>query len=99
MTHDDKDLDIKKLKSLIDRVVKEIHKAPNRVRYQMNSFVIATGSAVKELNAYAKQAAKKIGSVMVDMGGTSCKVPDATEYILKVEKKGYLGKKKKTAKC
>ena len=33
------------------------------------------------------------------MGGTACKVPNAVEYIAKVEKMGRLGKKRKTAMC
>jgi hypothetical protein len=37
--------------------------------------------------------------VEVDMGGTSCKVPNAVEYIAKVEKAGRLGKKRKSAMC
>ena len=78
---------------------KQIAKAPNRVRYCMNSFVIAVGSFVKELNKEAIETGKKIGSVEVDMGGTSCKVPFAPDYIKKVVDKGYLGRKKKTAKC
>jgi hypothetical protein len=33
------------------------------------------------------------------MGGTACKVPDAAEYIQKVQKRGAIGKKRKTTKC
>ena len=35
----------------------------------------------------------------VELGGTSCKVPLASEPIAKVEKAGRLGKKRKTIKC
>jgi hypothetical protein len=35
----------------------------------------------------------------VDMGGTACEVPDAVEYIKRVEERGSLGKKRKTVKC
>ena len=65
----------------------------------MNAFVIAVGSYVKPLTKKAKQIAKKIGQVEVDMGDTACKVPLATEYIAKVEKAGRLGKKRSTVKC
>ena len=41
----------------------------------------------------AKATAKKLGKVEVDMHGTSCKVPLATEYIEKIEKTGRAGKK------
>jgi hypothetical protein len=44
-------------------------------------------------------AAKAIGTVSVDMGGTACKVPLATEEIQKAEKKGRTGKKRKTIRC
>jgi 3-methyladenine DNA glycosylase AlkD len=96
---DDDGLDIPQLKKLLDRVGKSIHKAPNRVRYVMNGFVIAVGSYVAPLTDHALQVAEHIGEVMVDMGETDCKVPLATEYIEKVRKRGSIGKKRKTAKC
>jgi hypothetical protein len=95
---DDK-LDLPGLKTLLARVVKEIHSAPNRARYTMNNFVICVGSYVNPLSAEAIAAAKKIGPVTVDVGGTACKVPVATEYIQKAKDRGSLGKKKKTVKC
>lgn len=99
MVTQDEQLDTKALKALLKRVEKEIHNAPNRVRYTMNGFVIALGSAVASLTEDAIATAKKVGTVMVDMGGTACKTPDAQQYIKKVVDKGYIGKKRKTAKC
>jgi 3-methyladenine DNA glycosylase AlkD len=98
-TRQDSELDIPALKKLISRVEKEINKAPDRVRYCMNGFVIAAGSFVKELTPLATATGKKIGNVEVDMNGTNCKVPFAPDYIKKVIDKGYHGKKKKTVKC
>ncbi len=95
----DDDLDLKEIKELVNRVVKQIHTAPNRVRYPMNGFIIAVGSYVKPLLKQAKAAAKKTSKVSVDMGDTSCKVPDALPYIEKVEAAGRVGKKRKTIKC
>jgi len=96
---EDEDLDIPQLKKLVDRVGKSIHKAPNRVRYVMNGFLIAVGSYVAPLTEYATQVAEHIGEVTVDMGDTACKVPLATEYIEKVRQRGSVGKKRKTCKC
>jgi histone H3/H4 len=95
----DNELDIATIKKLLQRIVKEIHGAPNRVRYTMNGFVIGVGSYIKELTKEAVEIAKKIGDVYVDMGGTACKVPAAADYIKKMEAKGSIGKKKKTVKC
>jgi 3-methyladenine DNA glycosylase AlkD len=95
---DDK-LDLQEIQSLLEAVVKGIHAAPNRVRYTMNSFVIAVGSYVKPLHEHAKAVARQIGAVSVNMGETACKVPLATEYIEKVEAAGRLGQKKKTIRC
>jgi hypothetical protein len=47
----------------------------------------------------AKAAAKKSGRVVLDVGGTACKVPLAPDYLLKVEKARRVGTKRKTAKC
>jgi len=96
---DDADLDLAELKKLLKRVEKEIHKAPNCVRYAMNSFVIAVGTYVKSLTDLALKAGEKIGPVTVDMGNTACKVPFAPDYINKVKQRGTIGKKRKSAKC
>lgn len=95
----DAELDLKEIEKLLGRVKDEIGSAANRVRYCMVNFVIAVGAFVVPLNAKAKAVAKAIGKVDVDMGDTSCKVPDALEYIGKVEKRGSLGKKRKSAMC
>ncbi|MEM7457346.1 MAG: DNA alkylation repair protein [Planctomycetota bacterium] len=98
-TTDDDELDLKEVEALLKKVEKEIDKAPNRVRYTMNAFVIAVGGYVKPLAAKAKALAKKLGKVEVNMGETSCKVPVATDYIAKMEKSGRAFKKRKTIKC
>ena len=96
---EDKDLNIKLYSDLLDRVEKEVHQAKNRVSYTMNTFVIATGTGIKELTNKSIEIAKSIGKVKVDMGATACKVPLATDYIQKVIDKGRIGKKRKTARC
>lgn len=96
---DDSDLDLPELKRLLERVRKSIHQAPDEVRYQMNSFLIAVGSYVKPLTDTALQVGEKIGPVTADMGNTSCEVPFAPKYIRKVQKRGAIGKKRKMAKC
>ena len=96
---DDAELDLAALKRLLLRVQKTLPNEPNRVRHAMNGFVIAVGTYVKPLTDIALQTAQKIGEVSVDVGDTSCKVPFAPEYIEKAQKKGAVGKKRKTAKC
>lgn len=95
----DAELDIEKLKLLLDQVLKTIHTSPNRVIYTMNSFVIAIGHYVVALSDYAIKVAESIGQVTVDMNGTACKVPEAKTYIDKAKLKGVIGKKKKNVKC
>lgn len=96
---EDSKLDMAALRELLVKVGKEIHKAKNRVRYTMNGFVIAVGSYVKELTQEALLTAEEIGTVKVDMGETSCKVPLASAYIQKVAMRGAVGKKRKQARC
>jgi 3-methyladenine DNA glycosylase AlkD len=95
----DAELDLAELKSLLQRVQTTIHQQPDRARHVMNKFVIALGTYVKPLTDAALKAAASIGPVTVDMEGTACKVPDAGEYIRKAQKKGAIGKKRKTTKC
>ena len=94
----DEELDLDALVELLKRVEKGIHSAPNHVRYVMNGFVIAVGCYVAPLTAKAKAVAKAIGKVECELVG-SCKLPNAVEYIAKVEKAGRVGRKRKTAMC
>ncbi len=98
-TRPDEEFDLEEIATLLERVAAGIHAAPNRVRYAMNGFVIAVGAYVKPLLKFAKRAAKQIGTVEVDMGDTACQVPLAADYIVKIEKMGRVGKKRKSAKC
>ncbi len=98
-TQPDDQLDLEEIQALLQRAVDGMPKAPNRVRYCMNGFVIAVGSYVQPLLKQAKSAAKKIGKVEVDMGETACKVPLALEYIAKVEAAGRVGRKRASTKC
>jgi hypothetical protein len=93
------ELDLPELKRLLQRVRKSIHAEPDPVRYQMNAFVIAVGSYVAALNETAIQTAEAIGPVTADFGDTACAVPAAAESIRKVQQRGTIGKKRKTAKC
>jgi 3-methyladenine DNA glycosylase AlkD len=95
----DAELDLKELTKLLERVEKTIHQQPNRVRHVMNGFIIAVGSYVESLTNHALQTAKRVGQVSVEMGGTACKVPSASDAINKVKERGTIGKKRKTAKC
>jgi hypothetical protein len=98
-TRPDAQLDLNEVEGLLQRVVRTIGTAPNRVRYCMNNFVIAVGAAMKPLFAKAKAAAKAIGRVEVDMGATSCKVPDAQATLAKIQAMGRIGRKRATMKC
>ena len=95
----DTELDFDEIEKLLGRVKAEIGSVPNRVRYAMNNFVISVGGYVVPMTVKAKAVAKALGTVEVDMGDTSCKVPDAVAYIAKIEKAGRVGKKRKHAAC
>jgi len=92
-------LDLKEIESMLNTAVKGIPTAQNRVRYTMNSFIIAVGTYVQPLLKQAKAAAQKVGVVQVDMGETDCKVPLAKAYIEKAESLGRTGQKRKTIRC
>jgi len=97
-TRDDAELNVAELKRLLQRVQRTIHQAPNTVRYVMNSFMISVGSYVRALTDLALEIGEKIGPVDVDMGNTACEVPFAPDYIRKVQKRGTIGGKRKSAK-
>jgi 3-methyladenine DNA glycosylase AlkD len=97
--NNDADLDLSELKQLLQRVQKTIHQTPDLVRYQMNSFVISVGCYVQPLTEFALQLGEKIGPVTCDLGDNDCQTPFAPDYIRKVQQRGTIGKKRKTAKC
>ena len=96
---EDAELDLPELKRLLSRVQKTIHKSPDAVRSGMNSFIIALGSYVKPLTELAIQTGEAIGPVTADLGNSNCQVFSAPDYIRKVQNRGAIGKKRKTAKC
>lgn len=68
----------------LERAEREIHTAKNRVRYEMNQFVIAVGVRNESLRPLAEAVAQRVGKVQVDHGETSCKTPDALSYMKKI---------------
>lgn len=96
----DSELDLPTLEGLVKRVQDSIQSESDFVRYQMNAFLISVGCYVAPLTDKVLQAAKKIGPVRADLGDNDCKTPDVVDYIVgKVQAKGLIGKKRKTAKC
>ncbi|MEO8672151.1 MAG: DNA alkylation repair protein [Tahibacter sp.] len=97
-TKSDAELDLEEIKSLLQRVAKSIHQQPNPVKVAMNGFIINVGAYVKTLNKIALATAKEIGPVTVDLVG-ACKLSFAPDQIKKMEARGTLNKKRKSAKC
>lgn len=72
----------------LEIIERDIHTQKNMVRDAMNSALIAIGIRNPALERKALSAAKTIGKVEVDHGETSCKTPDAADYIRRtVERK------------
>lgn len=95
---EDADLDLAEITSLIARVAKSIHQQPNRVKYVMNSFMIAVACHVKPLHKLAVDTAHGIGKVAVELVG-ACKIPFAPDHIKKFQARSPIGKKRKSPKC
>jgi 3-methyladenine DNA glycosylase AlkD len=76
------------LERIIADIEARIHKQPNRAREGMNWALIAIGGYRPELRDQALEAAARIGKVEVDHGETSCKTPDAAQYIGKMAARG-----------
>lgn len=64
-------------------IERQLHASKNRVRYAMNSALIAIGTRNLALEALALGVAARLGKVVVDHGETGCKTPDAATYIAK----------------
>ncbi|HYO88992.1 MAG TPA: DNA alkylation repair protein, partial [Candidatus Limnocylindrales bacterium] len=70
--------------ALLPRIERDLHGAKNRVRYAMNTVLIAIGGRGGDLTPPAISVAQHIGKVQVDHGETGCKTPDAAPYIEKI---------------
>jgi 3-methyladenine DNA glycosylase AlkD len=68
----------------VAEIEKSIHAAPNEVRSDMNRALITIGGRAPALRKAVIAAAKRIGAVSVDHGGTACKTPDAVEAVEKM---------------
>jgi hypothetical protein len=95
----DAELPVARFAQLLDRVGKELPKAPDGARYSMNNFVIMVGTYVAPLGAKAIATARKMGRVEMDMGDTACQVPDAESYIIKSRRGAAVAPKRKTVRC
>lgn len=84
---------------LLAAIEKQIHSSKNRVKYSMNTAMIAIGSYVPGLEEHAVKVAHRIGQVEVDHGLTGCKTPLAAPYIRKAAAahRARLAKAKKKA--
>jgi len=71
------------LEARLAEIERDIHTRPNRVRDAMNAALIGIGVAREPLRDRALAVAARIGPVAVDHGDTSCKTPDAADYIRK----------------
>ncbi len=91
---DHEDISVALLDACLDRIEKQIHNQPNRVRYAMNNALIAIGTYNATYHDRAIAVAKRIGPVEVDHGETNCKTPDAVTYI----PKSYAWKERKRKK-
>ncbi len=95
----DEEIDTDLIRSLMDRAAKHLHEDENRVSYTMNGFILAAGAFVESLTEKAMSLGEQIGKVKVFMGETNCKVPEIKPYLQKMADKGYIGRKKKMARC
>jgi 3-methyladenine DNA glycosylase AlkD len=98
-TQPDQDLDLTEVDYLLTLAQRASDDPRDRVRSAMNGFVISVGTYVQPLLARAKQTARAMGEVQVDVGDTACKVPVSLAYIEKSETMNRIGKKRKTIRC
>jgi 3-methyladenine DNA glycosylase AlkD len=68
----------------VAEIEQRIHSAPNEVRNDMNRALIAIGGHNPAMREAVIAAAKRIGTVAVDNGDTSCKTPDVVATVEKM---------------
>jgi 3-methyladenine DNA glycosylase AlkD len=96
---EDSELNMTALKRLIELLETTIRKAPGRVSYAMNQFLIAVGCYVQPLTASAIAAGERVGVITAELGHNNCEIPFSPDRIRKAQKAGAIGRKRKTVKC
>lgn len=91
-------LDLAKIEKEIKYIETHIQEEENRVKYTMNSFLISIGVYIEEYSEQVLALGRTIGTIKVDMGKTSCKVPSIITYIEKNIERNKIGVKKKLKK-
>jgi len=81
------EIDVKTGSAILSSIEKEIHSSPNRARHSMNMALASIGIYCEELRDQALKVAERVGKVEVDHGDTSCKTPNAVDYIKKAAKR------------
>ena len=94
LARQENDLDDAYFERFVEKIETRIDGSANWAKYAMNNALINIGVRNPKLEKIATAAARRIGSVDVDHGETSCKTPDAAVYI----KKTVAYNKKKAAK-
>ena len=94
LTPDDA-LDLEALSALLEVVRATLRDAPDRVRSAMANAVAATGIYVAPLRAQAMAVAEAVEPVVVDVGDTSCKVPQPSQGIAAAVARGATAKRKR----
>ena len=79
----DRSLDDEFFSDRLEVIRRDIKRAPNRTRHNMNGALIAIGLRNPKLQKQAVTIARAIGKVEVDHGNTACVTPDALAYIEK----------------
>lgn len=85
--------------ALLQRLQKEIHTAPNAIRYSMNQFIIYVGSYVPDLTNLALEIAADISAVEITLATKGCRLPNPIAKIQKVKDNNRLGIKRKRIIC
>ncbi|HUR28995.1 MAG TPA: DNA alkylation repair protein, partial [Planctomycetota bacterium] len=74
------------LPRLLARIEREIHAAPDRTRYSMNSALIGIGMRSNALEQQAVTVARRIGPVAADRGSADGRTLDAASHIPRARK-------------
>jgi len=87
------------IEQLLQRLKKEIHTAPNEIRYSMNQFIIYVGSYYTNLTDIALETAAEIKEIEITLATRGCRLPNPATKIQKLKDHNRLGIKRKQIIC
>ena len=93
------EIDVAAVEFLLNRIETSVWDQPNRLRFSMCNFVVASGAFVPEVTQACLGLGKRLKHLDVQPVKKGCSIPEIVKDISKIQRMGRIGKKRKAGRC